>query len=111
MAASKALERRGGAAIRAAADMSDLRVRSRVRVWIESLGRQVEADRFARPTRIRLDFRTRPLGEVVDALNDRHDLECSRLRLGIDRHSRDQGKRPLQGRGCCLDGLLFGHLA
>ena len=30
---------------------------------------------------IRLDFRDRPLGEVVDALNDRHDLGLS-LRLG-----------------------------
>jgi hypothetical protein len=33
---------------------------------------------------IRLDFRTRPLGEVVDALNDRYDLGLS-LRLGPER--------------------------
>ncbi len=84
VAAYKALERLGGEALpalRAAADTSDPRVRSRVRALIESIGRQVEADRFARPTMIRLDFRNRPLGEVVDALNDRHDLGLS-LRLG-----------------------------
>ena len=84
VAAYKALERLGGAALpalRAAADTSDMRVRSRVLALIESIGRQIEADRFARPTMIRLDFRTRPLGEVVDALNDRYDLGLS-LRLG-----------------------------
>ena len=84
VAAYKALERLGGEALpalRAAADTSDMRVRSRVRALIESIGRQVEADRFARPTMIRLDFRNRPLGEVVDALNDRYDLGLS-LRLG-----------------------------
>jgi hypothetical protein len=48
---------------------------------IESIGRQVETDRFARPTMIRLDFRTRPLGEVVEDLNDRYNLGLS-LRLG-----------------------------
>jgi hypothetical protein len=87
VAAYKALERLGGAALpalRAAADTSDMRVRSRVRALIESIGRQVEAERFARPTMIRLDFRTRPLGEVVDALNDRYDLGLS-LRLGPER--------------------------
>ena len=84
VAAYKALERLGGEALpalRAAADTSDMRVRSRVLALIESIGRQVEADRFARPTMIRLDFRNRPLGEVVDALNDRYDLGLS-LRLG-----------------------------
>jgi hypothetical protein len=84
VAAYKALERLGGAALpalRAAADKGDMRVRSRVRALIESIGRQVEADRFARPTMIRLDIRTRPLGEFVDALNDRYDLGLS-LRLG-----------------------------
>jgi hypothetical protein len=86
VAAYKALERQGGAALpalRAAADTSDMRVRSRVRALIESIGRQVEADRFARPTMIQLDFRTRPLGEFVDALNDRYDLGLS-VRLGPD---------------------------
>ena len=58
-----------------------MRVRSRVRALIETIGRQVEADRFARPTMIQLDFRTRPLGESVDALNDRYNLGLS-LRLG-----------------------------
>jgi hypothetical protein len=84
VAAYKALERQGGAALpalRAAADTSDMRVRSRVLALIESIGRQVEADRFTRPTMIQLDFRTRPLGAVVDALNDHYDLGLS-LRLG-----------------------------
>ena len=68
MAAFKALERTGPLALpalRAAADSSDTRVRSRVRALIDSIGRNVETERFARPTLIRLDFRNRPLGEVV----------------------------------------------
>jgi hypothetical protein len=84
VAAYKALDRKGGAALpalRAAADTGDLRVRARVLALIESIGRQVEAERCARPTMIQLDFRTRPLGEFVDALNDRYDLGLS-LRLG-----------------------------
>jgi hypothetical protein len=84
VAAYKALERLGGTALpalRAAADTSDMRVRSRVSALIDSIGRQVDADRFAQPTMIRLDFRTRPLSEVVDGLNDRYDLGLS-LRLG-----------------------------
>jgi hypothetical protein len=84
VAAYKALERLGGEALpalQAAADASDPRVRSRVRALIESIGRQVATDRFSRPTMIRLDFRDRPLGEVVEALDDRHNLELS-LRLG-----------------------------
>jgi hypothetical protein len=84
VAAYKALELLGGAALpalRTAADTSGMQVRSRVRALIESIGRQVEADRFARPTMIQLDIRTRPLGEFIDALNDRYDLGLS-LRLG-----------------------------
>jgi hypothetical protein len=84
VAACKALERLGGAALpalRAAADTSDMRVRSRVLALIESIGRQIEEERFARPTMIRLDFRTHPLGEVVDALNDGYGLGLA-LRLG-----------------------------
>ncbi len=84
VAAYKALERLGGAALpalRAAADTSDMRVRSRVHALIESIGHEIEAERFARPTMIRFELRTRPLGEVVDALNDRYDLGLF-LRLG-----------------------------
>jgi hypothetical protein len=84
VAAYKSLEGLGGAALpalRAAADTGDMRVRSRVRDLIESIGRQVEADRFVRPTMIQFDIRTRPFGELVDALNDRYDLGLS-LRLG-----------------------------
>ena len=84
VAAYKALERLGGAALpalRAVADTSDMRVRSRVLALIESIGRQIEAERFARPTMIQFDIRARPLGAVVEALNDRYDLGLS-LRLG-----------------------------
>jgi hypothetical protein len=84
VAAYKALERLGREALpalRAAADTDDTRVRSRVRALIDSIGRQLETDRFARSIVLRLDFRSRPLGEVVDTLNDRHDLGLS-LRLG-----------------------------
>jgi hypothetical protein len=84
VAAYKALERLGAEAmpaLRTVADTSDMRVRSRVRALIESIGRQIETDRFARPTMIRLDFRTRPLGQIVDDLNERYDLGLS-LQLG-----------------------------
>jgi hypothetical protein len=84
VAAFKALERLGPLALpalRAAADSNDPRVRSRVRALIDSVGRNLETERFARPTLIRLDFRNRPLGEVVTALNGRHDLGLV-LRLG-----------------------------
>jgi hypothetical protein len=84
VAAYKALERLRGAALpalRAAAGTSDMRVRSRVLALIESIGREIEAQRLAQPTMIRFDVRTRPLGEIVDALNDRYDLGLS-LRLG-----------------------------
>lgn len=84
VAAYKALESLGDAALpalRAAADTSNARVQARVRVLLDSIGRRVEADRFARSTMIRLNFRNRPLGEVVDVLNERHNLGLS-LRLG-----------------------------
>ena len=50
VAAFKALERLGAAALpapRAAADSNDMRVRSRVRALIDSVGRNVETERFA----------------------------------------------------------------
>jgi hypothetical protein len=96
VAAYKALERLGGEALpalRAAGDTSDPRVRSRVRALIESIGRRIEADRFERPTILRLDFRNRRLGEVVDALNERHDLGLS-LRLGPEPRHRMMGFDP-----------------
>ncbi len=83
VAAYKALELLGGEALpslRAVAETSDARVRTRVRALIESIGRQVETNRFVRSTLIHLDFRNRPLSEVVEALNDRHDLGLT-LRL------------------------------
>ena len=90
VAAYKALEHKGGAALpalRAAADTGDMRVRLRVHALIESIGRQVEADRFARPTMIQFDIRTHPFGELVDALNERYDLGLS-LRLGPEPRRR-----------------------
>ena len=74
-------------ALRAAAETSDPRIRVRVRALIESIGRQVEHDRFGRSTMLSLDFQNRPLGEVVDALNDRHDLGLT-LRLGPETRQR-----------------------
>ena len=84
VAAYKALEQLGSEALpalRSAADTSDPRVRSRVRALIDSIGRRVETDRFSHPTMIQLGFRDRALGEIVEALNDRHDLSLN-LRLG-----------------------------
>jgi hypothetical protein len=84
--AYKALERKGGdalPALRAAANSSNSRVRSRVRALINSIGRQVERDRFARPMLIQLEFRDQPLSDVVDALNQRYDLGLS-LRVGAE---------------------------
>ena len=84
VAAYKALEQLGTKAmpaLRAAVKSSDSRVRSRARALIESIGRHDESDRVARPIMLRLDFRNRPLGEIVDTLNERHDLGLS-LRLG-----------------------------
>ena len=84
VAAYKSLERlrrEALPALRSAADTGETPVRARARALIDSIGRQNESDRFARPMMIRLDFRNRRLGEVVNTLNDRYDLGLS-LRLG-----------------------------
>jgi hypothetical protein len=84
VAAYKALEQLGREALpalRAAADSDDPRIRSRVRALIDSIGRRVEVDRLSQPIMVRLDFHDRPLGEVVETLNDRHDLDLI-VRLG-----------------------------
>jgi hypothetical protein len=84
VAACKALERLGAEALpalRAAADSSDPRIRARVRALIASIGQQVEVDRLSQPTMVRLDFRDRTIGAVVEALNARHDLDLI-VRLG-----------------------------
>jgi hypothetical protein len=83
VAAYKALETLGGEALPsllAATNSSGPHVRTRVRALIASIGRQVDSDRLTRPTLIPVDFHKRPLGEVVDTLNERHDLRLS-LRL------------------------------
>src|SRR5262245_20086369 len=75
--AAKALERLGPAALpalRTAKDSEDPKVRARVAALLETLDRGADVDRLTRPTFIKLDFRDRPLSEVVDALNARHDL-------------------------------------
>ncbi|MDR3638064.1 MAG: hypothetical protein P4L84_29940 [Isosphaeraceae bacterium] len=90
IAAYKAIERLGGAALpalRAAADASDPLIQVKVRALIDSVGHQVENERFTRPTLIRLGFRDQPLGAIVDALNDRHDLGLA-LRLGPETRQR-----------------------
>lgn len=81
--AIKDLELLGNAALpalRIAASSNDPRIRSRARALIESIGRQTDTYRLTKPTMIWLNFHNRPLGEVVDAINDRHDLRLS-LRL------------------------------
>lgn len=75
--AARALEKLGPAAmpaLQAARDSDKPRVRSRVAALIESIGRGADLARFTRPTLIRLDFRDRPLSEVIDTLNARHHL-------------------------------------
>lgn len=82
--ATRALERLGPSALpalRAARDSEDPRVRARVVALLESIGRGADLDRLTRPTLIALDFRDRPLSEVIDALNARHDLGLT-LQLG-----------------------------
>jgi hypothetical protein len=75
--ATKALERLGSAALpalRAAKDSENPRVRVRVAALLETLDRGADVDRLTRPTLIKLDFRDRPLSEIVDELNSRHNL-------------------------------------
>jgi hypothetical protein len=75
--AAKALERLGPAALpalRAAKDSENPKVRARVAALLETIDRGDDVDRLTRPTLIKLDFRDRPLPEVVDALNARHNL-------------------------------------
>ena len=75
--ATRALERLGKAALpalRAAKDSRDPKVRVRVAALLETLDRGADVNRLTRPTLIKLDFRDRPLSEVIDALNARYDL-------------------------------------
>ena len=70
VAAYKSLERLGTAALpalRAAVNSSDPRIQKRARDLIASISRQTDTDRLTQPTLIALNFRNRPLGEVVDA--------------------------------------------
>jgi hypothetical protein len=75
--AVRALERLGPAALpalRAARDSANPKVRIRVAALLETIDRRGEVERLTHPTLIKLDFRDRPLSEIVDALNARHDL-------------------------------------
>jgi hypothetical protein len=75
--AMKALERLGLAALpalRAAKGSENSRVRVRVAALLEMLDLGTDVDRLTHPTLITLDFRDRPLFEIVDELNRRHNL-------------------------------------
>jgi hypothetical protein len=75
--ATRAIEKLGrGAlpALRAAKDSENPRVRVRVGALLETLDRRADIERLTRPTLIKLDFRDRPLCEIVEELNSRHDL-------------------------------------
>ncbi len=75
--AARALEKLGRDALPAliaAKDSPDPRVRARVASLLETIAKQAEGDRATRPTTIRLDFRDRPLSEIVAELNARHHL-------------------------------------
>ncbi len=75
--ATKALEKLGPAALpalRAAKDSANPKVRVRVAALLEALDRGADVDRLTHPTLIKLDFRDRPLSEIVNALNSRHNL-------------------------------------
>lgn len=99
VAAYKALEALGAEALpalRAAADAGDPRVRTRARDLIAAASKRAEVDRVARPTPVRLGFRGRPLGEIVTALNDRHDLG---LILQLAPMSRRRGGFDIDQRG------------
>lgn len=81
--AARALEKLGPSALpalRAAADSPDPRIRARAASLRETLERRTETDRVTLPTLVRLDFRDRPLGEVIDAMNARHGFGLA-LRL------------------------------
>ncbi len=91
--ACKALEALGGPALpalRAGAEGPDDRIRARALDLIPIIGRQVEADRFARPTPVRLDFRDRALGQVIDDLDVRQGLGLA-LRFGPEPNRRMMG--------------------
>jgi hypothetical protein len=93
--ATKALEKLGSAALpalRAAKGSDDPRVRVRVEALLKTLDRGADLDRLTRPTLIKLDFRDRPLAEVVDELNARHKLGLT-LQFG-----------PLPDRGMMMFG-------
>lgn len=75
VAATEALDRLGALALPAlvaAKDKADLRIRSRAVALRESIERRLGVARLTTATPVRLDFRDRPLFEVVEALNDRH---------------------------------------
>ncbi len=77
LAAMKALERLGSAAlpaVRAAKDSANPKVRVRVAALLETLDRRADVNRLTRPTLIKLDFRDRPVSEIIDELNSRHNL-------------------------------------
>lgn len=101
--AARALERLGSRALpdlRAAEHSDDARVRARVPELIEAIERAAERARFERPTELQLDFRDRPLSEVIEALNDRYHLGLAiQFGPGSPPGMRMRGMGGIQGVG------------
>jgi hypothetical protein len=74
-------------ALRAAKDALDPRIRSRVGELLAAIETTVAGEPFARGVLVRLDFRDRPLGEIIDTLNARDRLG---LALEVDPRPGDQ---------------------
>ena len=97
-------------ALRAAKDSADPRVRARVLPLLDSLERRAEILSLSEPRKIQLDFHDRPISEVIDDLNRRHDLGLA-FQFGPlpDRRmmfARDQSQgrlAELQGRRITLE--------
>ncbi len=98
--AARALERLGTRAIsdlRTAEHSGDARVRARVPGLIEAIERGAERARFEQPTELQLDFRDRPLSEVIEALNNRYHLPLA-VQFGPATMPGMRMRFPMQGR-------------
>ncbi len=73
--ALRALGRGALPALRAAKNAEDLEVRTRARMLID----EIESNLMVQPTMVRLDFRDRPVSEVVKNLSDQADVQLNLL--------------------------------